>query len=267
MNSLATIEPVWSDASIPPREVKRTRYFWTNKEVELVRQLYPTGGLAACMAALPGRTASGIYQRAGILGLKRPHKQPRRKEPWTTNQFIDDRIRRAYANPTNNSVKDCARAVARPRWWVSKRATALGLIAPRFREPRWTAAEDELLAQHAHKHPKSIQGILRRHGFQRSETAITVRRKRLSLSSIDPDTYTSRGLAMMLGIDSHAVTNWINKGWLKAKPRGTDRTAVQGGDMWSIKRRDVRKFIIENTAAVDIRKVDKHWFVDLLVKP
>lgn len=264
MRNLAVIEPIWSNHSLPPREVKRTRHFWTNKEVETVRQLYPSGGLVACMEALPGRTASGIYQRAGILGLKRPHKQPRRKEPWTTNQFIDDRIRRAYANPTNNSVNDCARAVARPRWWVSKRAAALGLIAPRFREPTWTPAEDELLAEHAHKKPSAIRSIMKRRGFARSDTAIAVRRKRLSLSSIDPDNYTSRGLAVMFGIDSHAITNWIQKGWLKAKPRGTDRVAVQGGDMWSIKRKDVRQFIIENTAAVDIRKVDKHWFVDLL---
>lgn len=68
-----------------------------------------------------------------------------------------------------------------------------------------------------------------------------------------------------MGVDAKVVTGWITKGWLKAQRRGTDRTEAQGGDQWWIHRRDVRTFIIQNAAAVDLRKiVDKEWFVDLL---
>ncbi|KKK66329.1 hypothetical protein LCGC14_2965200 [marine sediment metagenome] len=54
------------------------------------------------------------------------------------------------------------------------------------------------------------------------------------------------------------------KGWLKVDRRGTERTPVQGGDMWWIRYAEVRRFVVDNAVAVDIRKVDKFWFIDLL---
>ncbi|MFC0243657.1 hypothetical protein [Rhodopseudomonas telluris] len=42
------------------------------------------------------------------------------------------------------------------------------------------------------------------------------------------------------------------------------RTAAQGGDEWSIHRRAVRAFVIDNIASVDFRKLDKFWLVELL---
>jgi hypothetical protein len=62
------------------------------------------------------------------------------------------------------------------------------------------------------------------------------------------------------------VTGWVNKGWLRAARRGTERTPQQGGDEHWIHMRDVRRFVIDNVAAVDFRKVDKFWLVDLLAQ-
>jgi len=47
-------------------------------------------------------------------------------------------------------------------------------------------------------------------------------------------------------------------------PSGTDRVAAQGGDQWWIRIKDVRSFVIEHVFHVDLRKVDKFWFVDLV---
>jgi hypothetical protein len=46
--------------------------------------------------------------------------------------------------------------------------------------------------------------------------------------------------------------------------RGTARVAEQGGDEYRIAARDVRRFVIANAAAIDLRKVEKFWFIELL---
>lgn len=258
--------PIYAPTAMPPTAAVRTRHFWTTRELKLVEQLYPTGGLPACIAALPNRTAAAIYQKAALLGLPREGRKPRERRGWATDRHIDDAIRRVYqAAPSNDAVNALARRVMRPRWWVSKRARELGLVAPRFRQPAWTPAEDDILGQLAHRHPASIRRALVRAGHPpRTETAIVVRRKRLGCSTEDPDHHTAGGLAVLMGVDPSTVAGWIERGLLQARRRGTARTAAQGGDQWWIHRRAVRQFVVDNAAVVDLRKVDKFWFIDLL---
>lgn len=247
------------------------RRFWTGREEKILRKHYPDVGVPGCLALLPGRSASSIYNHANQLGLRA--SAARRKignDRWSVNEQIDRVIRDVYQRkPTNGDIKKLAQTVGRPRWWVSKRAQKLGLTAPRFREPEWSEAEIDIIAERAHKSPKTIRKYLANKGFERTETAIIVKLKRLGQSTgreADPNHYTATHTAGLFGVDTKTVTRWIDKGWLKAKRRGTERTAQQGGDEWWIHRRDIRRFIIENTAAVDIRKVEKFWFVDLLAR-
>ena len=107
--------------------------------------------------------------------------------------------------------------------------------------------------------------MLQRAGHARTETAITVMGKRLSATREDPHHLTARGLATLMGVDSKTVGGWVARGLLKARRRCTDRTDAQGGDQHRIHLRDVRSFIADNAAVVDTRKVDKFWFIDLLV--
>lgn len=44
---------------------------WRTTDLAKVRELYPQGGVAACAAALPGRSPCAIYQVANKLGLRR----------------------------------------------------------------------------------------------------------------------------------------------------------------------------------------------------
>jgi hypothetical protein len=46
--------------------------------------------------------------------------------------------------------------------------------------------------------------------------------------------------------------------------RGTARTGVQGGDMWWISRRQVKSFILRAPEEIDLARVEKIWFLDLL---
>src|SRR5690606_10739093 len=73
---VGTNAPVYAPTALPPSAVERTRHFWTTRELKLVEQLYPAGGLPACLAALPNRTAGAIYQKAGVLGLLRQGRKP-----------------------------------------------------------------------------------------------------------------------------------------------------------------------------------------------
>jgi hypothetical protein len=123
-----------------------------------------------------------------------------------------------------------------------------------------------LLTKHSHKDPFRLARIFAARGFQRSATAIVVKRKRLGCNTLDPDHYTATALSLEFGVNPSTVASWCEKGWLKARRRGTERQAVQGGDMWWIKVKDVRQFVIDHVGAVDLRKVDKVWFVDLLAK-
>ncbi|WP_200957841.1 hypothetical protein [Mesorhizobium sp. Root157] len=240
-----------------------TRRFWTGREEKLLRQHYPSGGVSACLAVLPGRTASSIYNRVGILGLRMPGNDGKvhERQHWQTTDQIDAIIIRTYqTKPDKRAVQHCAQVVGRPRWWVSKRALKLGLVAPRFKEPVWSEAEIGVVTDQAHKNPRTIQKALKRAGYARTETAIVVKLKRLGADRADPDHLNANQLASVMGVDRKTVGSWIAKGWLKAKRR----EATSLDDFWWIHRKDVRRFVIDNVAAVDLRKVEKFWFVDLL---
>jgi hypothetical protein len=51
---------------------------------------------------------------------------------------------------------------------------------------------------------------------------------------------------------------------LRATLRGTDRTEIQGGDTFWITQIAVRDFVLSYPDEVDLRKVEKWWFLDLV---
>ena len=78
------------------------------------------------------------------------------------------------------------------------------------------------------------------------------------------DGMSAHDLAYCLGVDEHFITRAIKGSRLKAEPRGTARTEAQGGDSYYIQRKDIRTYVTNWLNEIDIRKVDKYWFVDLL---
>lgn len=241
------------------------RRFWTGREEKLLRENYPQGGVTACLVALPGRSASSIYNRANQLGLRVPGNDGKvtDRQHWGSSEQIDLLITRTYQKtPLKGDILKCAGVCNRPRWWVSKRAAKLGLVSPRFKEPAWTDAEIELITEYAHKHSKTLQKMLSRRGFSRTETAINVKLKRLSADRTDPHNLNANQLATVMGVDRKTVGGWIAKGLLKA----VRREKSELDDFWQISRKDVRRFVTENVAVIDLRKVEKFWFVDLLVE-
>ena len=179
---------------------------------------------------------------------------------------IDQLIREIYLGhpgaKTRPGIHMLAKKVGIPNWALKKRACDLGLV--RTKEQPWSEPELTILERYAWMSDERIRLKLKAAGYSRSATGIHLKLRRMQFKH-DPSFYSASGLAQALGIDSHAVTRWIKCGRLKAKLRGTKRTERQGGDIYLIREKDVRRFILEHPTEIDLRKVDQLWYFDLLI--
>ena len=187
----------------------------------------------------------------------------RRKYLFTDQ--IDQLIREIYLShpgaKTRPGIRVLAKKVGMPHWALKKRARELGLA--RTKELPWSEPELEILARYAWMSDERIRLKLKAAGYSRTVTGIHLKLRRMQFKH-DPSFYSANGLAQALGIDSHTVSRWIRRGPLNAQLRGTERGEQQNGDIYLIRERDVRRFILEYPTEIDLRKVDQLWFLDLI---
>ena len=194
---------------------------WTTPEVVAVRQYYPQGGIEAVEPHLPGRTRSSIYQRACLLGIKSPQHAKPIREYWPNCPQVDEAIRQLHTSPPKRGdVVALGKRLARPTYYISRRARQLGLITPRFREEQWSAAEIAILEQCDELTPERVRAKLKKAGFTRTDTAIMVKRKRLGMRVERDGRRPAREIARLLGYDDSTVARWIRMGRLKAGEYG-----------------------------------------------
>lgn len=250
-----------------PDAPKHARY-WRPEEDAVLRAHYPTGGGAACVLKLPGRTLQGVYGRAYALKLVKPHTNGRgkRKTPELTDE-LKAKILDAWPSLQGRSaVSDLAIRLGVERWWLSKQMVTLGLSMPhRIKEPAWSDAENALMREVPLHDPAACARIFRSRGFKRTATAIMVRAKRMEISRRFKGGLSAGQAAKLLGIDCKTMTSRCIRGNIEATRRGTRRLPQQGGDAWVITLPVLRKWVLDNLEYVDIRKVDKFEFVALLV--
>ncbi len=178
---------------------------------------------------------------------------------------MHEQIHEVYQSGTgHNQVKALAFRLGLPRWKVTRYAIDQGWVAKQHKEPNWTTEELRLLREFARHTPQTIRRKLLEHGFTRSTQGIVLKRKRMDLLK-DLGGISATRLAEYLGVDIHFVTRAIDDGRLVAERRQTMRTEKQGGDSWFIKPSDIRAYIIDNIHEIDIRKVNKYWFVSALI--
>ncbi|WP_287343979.1 hypothetical protein [Mesorhizobium sp.] len=252
---------------------RRDKRFWTDAEIATVRKYYPAGGTVACLAHLGAhRTPSSIYGLANKLGLKAPlgtasDKTTQKRARIEAPANFDDLVREFYQSGNGKKRGECnafADNLGVPRWWVTKRAIALGLAMPHKKEPPWTAAEKALMAKVPLHNPDRCAEIFREHGFNRSPTAIMVQAKRIGISRRFTEGLSARAAAKIIGIDDKGITAYCISGDLKASKRDDNRLPQQGGSRWVIKPADLREFVIDNLGRIDFRKVEKFGLVRLL---
>ncbi len=253
--------PRLSEPHVPGKHSER---HWKPEEDAILREHYPGGGLWAVQALLPGRRQGAIYGRVNALGVKRDRGQwggARRK-----SAVSDETIREEWPKlKGKGAVAELAQRLGVKRDALSARATRLGLTIPHKKEPRWTEAEDALLARAPLHDPERAAALFREHGFSRSPGSIVVRAKRLSLSRrATRHELSATGAAKILGVDIKWITARVLAGDLVAKKRGDQRLPQQGGSAWDIEPAVLRQFIFENPERIDLRKVDRISFLALL---
>jgi hypothetical protein len=128
-------------------------------------------------------------------------------------------------------------------------------------EPEWNAAEVAVLERWGHLTDAVIQRKLKAEGFYRSVNAIHLKMKRMHIKQ-NLDGCSANALVIAFGVDGHKITYWINRRMLKATRRGTARTRSQGGDTYWITHNAVREFVLKHPDEIDLRKVEKWWFLD-----
>ncbi|HMF79185.1 MAG TPA: hypothetical protein VK604_26230 [Bryobacteraceae bacterium] len=177
---------------------------------------------------------------------------------------LDEKIKDAYLRQRRGDRRALA-AVTRDIGWsksaVSRRGAALCLT--RAKEYHWSDAEEQILERFGHLTAAAIQRHLARAGFQRSCAAIQLKLTRLRIKQ-NLDGYSACALAAALGVDVHKVCLWIKRGLLQAQPRQTRRSKEQGGDTWWIAIPAVRRFILRFPEEIDLARVEKIWFLDVL---
>jgi hypothetical protein len=249
---------------------KRHSKYWTEAENNILKEIYPRRGSIACLAKLGNhRSQLSVYVQAQKLGLTAPKKNGGggKKEKIVAPEGFDDELRSFYENDKGRrkgELNAFADEAGLPRWWVSKRARKLSLTLPHVKGPPWTAAETELMKQVPLHDPDQCAKIFRENGFSRSPTAIVVRAKRLELSRRYRDTMSATAVSKILGIDNKGVTAELIAGRMQGEKRPTNRRTQQGGDPWSVTPAALRRYIIDHLDRVDLRKVEKFAFVQVV---
>ena len=180
---------------------------------------------------------------------------------------MDEELRRVYAAGTYRETGELGVLAKRwemPRWRVRHRAQQLGIAA--VKEPPWSGPEKAMLKTHYHLSAEVISRKMRERGFRRSVSAIVNERKRLRLRRSDRG-YSTGALAAVMGVNQTTVSAWIRRRILRAERLESSRPAgVLNGEPgeWFIRPLAVRRLIIEHVAALNLRRADMDWLVDLL---
>lgn len=212
-------------------------------------------------AEKPHRFCGEECRRKGMVGYRT------KRNKHTIDPKHDERIRKVYMGTTGNGeIKALASWLGVPRQTLTTYANKNGWTQKAVKSPPWTPEEDAALEKYARYCIEKISVKMRQDGFNRTNTAIAIRLKRKRLLS-NLDGYSATQLSECLGIDAKSVTRLIQQNKLRAEKRGTARTEKQGGDAWWIKPRYIRNYLMDYIGEIDMRKIDRFWFVDMLCNP
>ena len=180
---------------------------------------------------------------------------PPRKYFWTPEH--DTFIRKHYDARVLGRARDIASHLGVPKWALNRRARDLGLS--RIKDAPWSPADVAYLETHYHR--LATKQIAKNLG--RTVTAVKLKAKRLGYRK-NGEGYNAHSLSQALGVDPHWVIRRIREGKMSASTRSTERLPQQGGDSYLITDQEVVRFIRKHTFEIDLRKVDRLWFLDLV---
>lgn len=164
------------------------------------------------------------------------------------------------------SIQDAARELGVPASTLKKFARELGLT--RTKDLPWSEEEIKILDEQGYKSPAALARIFRKEGFVRTEVAIELMRARRRSHKASPF-YSLGAIARLFGVDGHLVTDWVDKGWLKAEYKETKKNKGDGdgrGDTRVADKDSIYRFVVEHPEAFDLRRVDQLWFLHVVTR-
>ncbi|MCK5342566.1 MAG: hypothetical protein KAR20_04130 [Candidatus Heimdallarchaeota archaeon] len=175
---------------------------------------------------------------------------------------MDKELLYTYSINTDNKPRliNLAKKFNMPRWVLYQRALKIGAVKSSHQKKLWKDEEINILEKNAQYAPLTIKKRLEKAGFQRSTASIVLKRKRMRLLS-NLEGMSACLCAEFLGVSLRIVLNHIKAGLLIAEAIRQDR---QGKINYFIREKNIRKFIIDNPSLIDLRKVEKHYFIELL---
>ena len=195
-------------------------------------------------------------------GQARRRRHPKYVHSLASDQAIRVAYRQLWETHDRRAIAITALRLGWPSWVVKKRAQALGLARTSDKKP-WMPEEEKLLLKIAHHSDAVISLKLREAGFHRTETAVHLKLKRERIRKT-LDGFSAHQLAEAFGVDGHKITRWIAAGILKAERREQARTPQQGGNAFWIRHADVKAFVFRYPEEIDLKTVEKSWFLDIL---
>ena len=175
---------------------------------------------------------------------------------------MDQEIHHTYSINTDSRPRiiNLAKKFNVPRWAVYQRALKIGAVTSAHQKRPWTDEEISILEKYARCEPQTIKRKLKKAGYERSMASIVLKRKRMRFLS-NLNGMSACLCAEFLGVDLHWVLNHINTGSLKAEVIRRDR---EGKSNYFIREKELRRFIITNPDRIDLRKVEKYYFIELV---
>lgn len=187
---------------------------------------------------------------------------------YPSNRALDEAIVKLYqSRPSFKQVSTFALGIKYPKWWVSRRAAALGVRKSRVYDPTWSDAEIAVLQRYYHRDVTQIQKRLRDAGFKRSLTAIGWMRRQRHGDKYAHEYLTIGKLAELCGVNDSTARLWTTIGGLRTCRKRESRAAVREGEHCYVEVSTFRAWAVRNVERVDLRKVDQVWFWRAVLLP
>ena len=186
---------------------------------------------------------------------------PKKGTKFPITPRMHEQIRLAYqTNTDKGAIRALAKRLGLPRWRVTRYAISQCWVMKRKKEPLWTDKEVAIMKKWAYLSPEGIRLKLKAAGYSRTATAIAIKR-RTSKARSQISGESASSLAACMGVGKHVILRAIREGKIKAQS-GCNRSGRY--QTYHIKQKDIRRYLIDYISEVDVRKVDKYWFVDTL---
>lgn len=168
-------------------------------------------------------------------------------------------LRERYDPRVKGRAKELAALMRVPPWRLKHWAVALGLSYRRADvQQMWTAEEEAFLWAHCGR--RTLDWMART--LKRTEASVALKIKRMRLRRRWAEGYTLRELCLCFGVDHKVIRKWIADGMLAARRRGVSSDCRDG---WYVTDADLLRFIQARPMTFELRRVDQHWFMDLIL--